>query len=145
MRRSSWPLLLLGFVCACATLAAAEPPISAIDAWVRAAPSVQMNTGAFMTLRNSSSADVAIVSVKTSAAKLAELHEMHDDNGVMRMRRTDRIVVPAKGSVTLKPGGLHVMLFQLTAPLEAGTNVTLVLTTSDGTTIDVTAPVRSLK
>lgn len=142
--RALFPTLLICLLPG-SMMAAGDPPVTAADVWVRAAPSVQMNTGAFMTLRNTSTSDVAIVSVKTSAAKVAELHEMHDDNGVMRMRKTERIVVPAKGTVTLKPGGLHVMLFQLTAPLEPGATVTLVLTASDGTTLDVVAPVRALK
>jgi hypothetical protein len=136
---------VLSFLLPFPASAAADPPVVASDAWVRAAPSVQMNTAVFMTLRNTSSADVVIVGVRTSAAKVAELHEMRDDNGVMRMRKTERMVVPANGTLTLRPGGLHVMLFQLTGPLEPGTNVTLVLTTSDGTAIDVVAPVRKLQ
>ena len=125
--------------------AADSPPLVASDAWVRAAPSVQMNTAAFMGLRNASAADVAIVGVKSPAARVAELHEMRDDNGVMRMRKVDRLVVPAQGMLRLEPGGLHVMLFQLTAPLEPGATVTLQFTLADGSTVDVTARVRALK
>ena len=125
--------------------AADQASVTVSDAWVREAGSVQMNTAAFMTIRNTSTADVAIVSVRTPAAKVAELHEMRDDGGVMRMRKVDRLVVPAQGTLTLKPGGLHVMLFQLTAPLKAGATVALEFQTADGASLTVSAPVRSLQ
>jgi copper(I)-binding protein len=128
-----------------ALAAASAPPIEVEGAWVRAAAGGQANTGAFMTFRNPSEADVAIVSVTSPSAKVAELHEMRDENGVMRMRKTDRLTVPARGTLILKPGGLHVMLFQLSGPLAPGSTVKLTFTTADGSTFDVAAEVRALR
>lgn len=141
----SFALVLVAGPVALPVAAVGSPPIVASDAWVRAAPNVQMNTAAYMRLRNTSSADVAVVGVTSPAARVAELHQMREDNGVMRMRRVDRLVVPAQGTLTLEPGGLHVMLFQLTAPLEPGATITLLLTLADGSTVNVAAQVRALK
>jgi hypothetical protein len=51
--------------------------------------------------------------------------------------------VPAQGRVALAPGGLHLMLFDLPAPLSVGTPVRLTLLLADGATVDVVAEVRT--
>ena len=122
----------------------AQTPLTARDAWVRAAPTAQMNTAAFAVLENRTDREVVIVSVASTASRVTEMHEMRDDNGIMRMRRIERLTVPPRGVVTLKPGGLHLMLMGLTAPLQAGATVTLTLTFADGSSMEVAAGVRPL-
>ena len=129
----------------CPPARSATLPLVASGVWVRAAASTQMNTAAFMTVRNTSAADVTIVSVTTPAAGVAELHEMRDEDGVMRMRKVPGITIPAHGTLTLRPGGLHIMLFRLVAPLAPGSTVPLVLSAADGRAIALTADVRSLE
>jgi copper(I)-binding protein len=68
---------------------------------------------------------------------------MAQDNGMMRMRQIRGIDVPAQGRVALAPGGLHLMLFDLPAPLSVGTPVRLTLLLADGATVDVVAEVRT--
>lgn len=121
----------------------AQPSITARDAWVREAPASRPTSAAYMTFENASAADVTIVTATTPAAKVAELHEMRDEDGRMRMRKVEKIVVPAKGSLVLKPGGLHVMLFELTGALELGKTVPFTFTLGDGTTLKVDAQVRA--
>src|SRR5690606_10830983 len=60
-------------------------------------------------------------------AETAELHTHIKDGEVMRMRPVEAIEVPAGGSVTLKPGGDHVMLMSLRAPLKEGETFPLTL------------------
>jgi copper(I)-binding protein len=50
------------------------------------------------------------------------------DTGKMGMREVEKIVVPANGSVTLEPAGLHIMLLDLAKPLVAGESYDLTLT-----------------
>jgi copper(I)-binding protein len=61
---------------------------------------------------------------------------------MMTMMPTKAIAVPAKGSVELRPGGLHVMLFGLKKPLQPGDQVNVVLKLSDGASVPVVATVR---
>jgi hypothetical protein len=122
----------------------AQSQITAKDAWVRAAPSAAMTSAAFMVLHNAAARDAAVVSARSPAARIVEIHETRDDDGIMRMRRVDALTVPARGSVTLKPGSYHLMLINLTAPLRPGTSVTVTLAFSDGSTLDVAATVRPL-
>jgi hypothetical protein len=66
------------------------------------------------------------------------------DEGVMRMRQIPQISLPSNTTVSLEPGGLHIMLFDLKAPLSPGDQVPITLTFSDGSSKAVTAEVRSV-
>lgn len=109
--------------------------------YARAVPPGQPNSAAFMTL-NSSEA-VSLIGGSSSAAKVVELHTHLHENGVMRMRRIDRIDVPANGEVMLKPGGLHVMLIGLKEQLKPEQMIDLTLNFSDGSSQSLQIPVKS--
>ncbi len=112
------------------------------EAYIYELPPVQKNSAAYLTLVNRDEADHALVGARTPVARKAELHTHINDDGVMRMRQVERIVVPAGGTTRLQPGGLHMMLFGLTRGLTAGDEVELELHFEDGTTTDVVATVR---
>jgi periplasmic copper chaperone A len=124
--------------------AAAQVAVS--DAWVRGTVAGQSATGAFMQLK--SPADTALVSAASPVAKIVEIHEMKMDAGVMKMNAIDALAIPAGKAVELKPGGYHVMLMGLAAPLKEGETVPVTLTfkAKDGKTqtVEVKAPVRAL-
>ena len=63
--------------------------------------------------------------------------------GMMTMQEVESVPVPAGGTVTFKPGGYHVMLIDLVAPLEVGQTVPLTLTFAKAGRIEVTATVRA--
>jgi len=81
----------------------------------------QPNGGAFLSLENRG-ADDKLVSADAGPAIAArtELHTMSMDGDVMRMRRVDDIALGSGKAVALQPGGYHVMLFGLKAPLKEG-------------------------
>ena len=120
--------------------------VAVTDAWVRGTVTGQKVTGAFMQLK--SPTDAALVAVTSPIAKLAEIHEMKQDGGVMRMRAVDKVALPAGKSVELKPGGYHVMLMDVTGPLQEGATVPLTLTFEDKAgrkeTVEVKARVKAL-
>ena len=101
-------------------------------------------SAAYMTLTNGGGASDTLVSASTDAAAVVELHTSEmDAEGVMRMRPlTDGLEVPADGSVTLEPGGNHIMLMDLQRDLNPGETVTLTLTFSSGKTLTVEAEIR---
>lgn len=68
-------------------------------------------TAAFMTLSNTSGVSVDLISASLKGAKKVEIHTHSHEGGVMRMRQIEKIEVPAKGQVSLAPGGLHLMIF----------------------------------
>jgi periplasmic copper chaperone A len=104
---------------------AAQAPPEVNGAWIRGTVPGQHATGAFMSI--TSTAAVALVGAETPVAQSAEVHEMSMAGNVMHMRPVARLAVPAGGRVDLKPGGYHLMLTGLKAPLKTGDRVPLKL------------------
>lgn len=102
------------------------------NAYARAVPPMATNSGAFMRLHNQTNKDIALVEAVSSVSEITELHTHINDDGVMRMRKVDKIVVPANGSVALEPGSYHVMLIELTQPLNVDDEVVTTLKFDDG-------------
>jgi periplasmic copper chaperone A len=124
--------------------AAQAATVTAKDVWVREAPAGRPTTAVFLVLTNSGTTARHVVSGATAAADTLELHEMKRDGNMMQMSPVSRITVPAGGDVTLRPGGLHLMLFGLRKPLVAGDTIRVSLTLDDGTKLEVPAEVRAM-
>jgi len=137
-------LIGLAATAASAASAPASAQVEVKSAWVRGTVGGQKTSGAYMELK--SAKDAALVGVETSAAGIAEVHEMHMDKNVMRMRAVPTLDLPAGKTVELKPGGYHVMLVDLKGPLKKGDRVPLRLRIQHKdksvTTVEVTAEVR---
>jgi copper(I)-binding protein len=132
----------LGLVFACA----AHAQVGVTEAWVRGTVPGQKATGAFMRIKASQGA--MLVGAQSPVAGVVEIHEMRRDGDVMRMRAVPRLELPAGETVELKPGGYHVMLMNLKAPLKPGdiVPIKLKLQGKDGKAeeLDVQAEVRDL-
>ncbi|HOZ58729.1 MAG TPA: copper chaperone PCu(A)C, partial [Nakamurella multipartita] len=116
--------------------------VTIADTWVRATPGTDdpSMSAAFGVLTNHTDRQLTVVSATNSASDRTELHEMAMVDGAMVMRPiSGGITIPAGGSTTLEPGGLHVMLLNLTTPIEPGDEVDLTLTLDDGSTVPFTA------
>lgn len=100
------------------------------DGWVKAADSGM--TAAFGTLKNPTNKPINVVAVSTPYSP-TQLHEvvMKDDAMVMQQKKGG-FVIPAGGSIELKPGGNHVMFMKLAKPVTAGSMVPITFVTSDG-------------
>ena len=88
--------------------------------WSHATAPGQPVGGAYLKLDNKGPAGDRLLGASTAVAERVELHSMTMDGDVMRMRALDAIDLPAGRSVALKPGGTHLMLVGLKAPLKAG-------------------------
>ncbi|MDR0457960.1 MAG: copper chaperone PCu(A)C [Burkholderiaceae bacterium] len=116
--------------------------------WVRATVPGQRGTGAFMRLTASQSC--RLMAVQTPIAGVAQVHRMTMKDGVMHMRALESALpLPAGQTVTLAPGGLHLMLMDLKQPVAAGAPVPITLTVQNQQTgargqITLDAPVRAL-
>ena len=107
-----------------------------------AAKSGTGNGAVYATLVNAGAKADALVSASTDAARAAEVHETYQDGGMVMMRQVEQVAVPAGGKVELKPGGYHLMLFDLTRELRTGQSIPLVLTFRNAGKVSVTATVR---
>ena len=113
------------------------------NAYVRATAPGQPAAGAFMKIENSGSAD-QLVSASSPAAGEVQLHQMSMEGNVMKMGQVKDIAVPANGSVDLKPGGYHIMLMNIKAPLKAGDTVPVKLKFAKAGEVEVKLPVNAV-
>ena len=97
------------------------------DAWTRPTAAGMPMGVAYLRVRNEGASDDAIVSASTPAAARVEIHQTTLADGMARMRPMREILVPAKGTVAIAPGGIHLMLVDMEAPIAVGTRVPLVL------------------
>ena len=111
------------------TAALAQAQVQVEGAWARASVQGQKATGAFMKLTAKDGAK--LVSASSPAAGVTEVHEMKMEGDVMKMRAIPALDLPAGKAVELKPGGYHVMLMDLKAPLMKDTVVPLTLVFKD--------------
>ena len=112
------------------------------DAWVREPPGGHPIAAAYMVIVNNSDAATALVSAQSSVVERVEIHSMTHEDGQMRMRQVEQVLLPAGGRVVLESGGLHLMLMGLSNPLRAGDSIDLTLRFADGSVRAVSASVR---
>jgi copper(I)-binding protein len=83
---------------------------------------------AYLSITNNGAREEVLLAARTSVAERVEFHRTTMDAGMARMRPSGSLKIAPKSTLTAEPGGLHLMLIGLTAPLVAGTYVPLVLT-----------------
>ena len=117
------------------------PTMDVIDGWVREAPPTSRVLAAYMQIINLTDGDLTVTGVTSPDFETADLHRTVVEEGVARMLPVPELTIPAGSSVTLEPGGLHLMLFDPVRPLQEGDSVTLVLHRSDAICITLSVPV----
>ena len=111
--------------------------------WARASAGPARNSAAFMTIHNAGGAD-RLISASADVSDRVELHTHEMDGDVMKMRQVEAIDVPANGMAELKPGGFHVMLIGLKAPLKEGESFPLTLTFENAGTVTLEVAVEAI-
>lgn len=121
----------------------ADDGITVQQAWARASAGAATTGVAYVTLMGGAQPD-QLVGVSTPVATTAEVHETINDNGVMKMRPVPAVSIPPRQTVTLTPGGIHVMLTGLKQRLVAGQSFPLTLTFRHAAPVTVDVQVRPL-
>ena len=137
-------LVAASLLASAASLPAWAANISVSDAWARATMPGQPVSGAYMKIQ--SDADARLISASSTAVPRVEVHEMKMDGDVMRMREVKAIDLPKGKTVSLEPGGFHIMLMNLPKPIAAGEVIPLTLVVESGgkrQTVEVKAEARS--
>lgn len=100
-------------------------------------------TALYFTIENNGSAEEQLVAVETDVARVVEIHETRNENGLMRMRPVEAVSVPADDEVAFEPGGFHVMLIDIYEELEPGDTVAVTLVFDSGERLELpTVPVQ---
>jgi len=113
--------------------------------WARATPASAPAGGGFLKITNTGTAPDRLVSASSPAADIVQVHEMKMDGSVMRMREVEKgLEIPAGGTVTLAPGGFHLMMMGLKGPLKQGTHVPVTLVFEKAGKIEIELSVAGL-
>jgi len=123
--------------------AAAE--IMVEGAWVRLPPPVADTAAGYMTIRNHGDKAVEITGIKTGIAEHPEFHSMAMHDGMMHMKKMEKVVIPAHGDISFDPGSNHLMLIGLTRAIKSGEHLMITLETSDGQSTMIHAEVRDMR
>ncbi|MGQ0486685.1 MAG: copper chaperone PCu(A)C [Hyphomicrobiales bacterium] len=116
--------------------------IAVVGAFARASAVSTAKAGtAYLTLINHGAEPDRLLSIATEAAANAQLHRTTNEDGIARMQPVESLDLPAGAMVELKPGGLHVMMTGLRAPLVEGGSLTLHLTFEKAGEVEVKVPV----
>jgi len=119
--------------------------VSVTGAWVRATASADEPSAGYLTIVNESGIPQKLTGVTTTVAQIVEMHRTTTDSvGMTQMQTVGEINVPVGGTVTLEPGGFHLMLDELHQRLAAGgPTIPLTLTFALAGPITVQADVRA--
>jgi copper(I)-binding protein len=130
---------------ACSPGATTAPPAATpvvTDAWVRPPMGADRPAAGYLTITNPGAVADALVAVTSPIAMSCEIHETSlDSSGMAGMHPIDRLEIPAGGTVSLEPGGYHLMLMDSQA-MTVGSTVELRLEFEKAGTVVVQAEVR---
>ncbi len=116
--------------------------IKVSHAWVRAMPPGSVMTAAYLRLQNTSDRPVKVISVNSPQANDCSIHKTVIEKGFNRMREVKYLSIPAHQSVSLSPGGLHIMIMGMNKPLKKGTLFPIVLKYDNGSLQHVNALIK---
>lgn len=119
-------LIALGSIGVATVGSAADsaPWIVVKDPWLRATPNGAKVAGGYVTITNTGTTADTLVAASIAAAPAGEIHTMSMENGVMHMGRLENgLTIEPGATVTLRPGGDHLMFMNPTAPIKEGVSV----------------------
>ncbi len=122
-------------------LVMAEAALDIVDPWSPEAPPGRMMAG-FMDLHNPTDTPIVLVDARSPQFGHVEIHTMIMEDGVMRMRRLDELVVEPGTTVTLEPGGLHLMFIEPLEQFSLGDAIAVELIDDQGRLFPLQAEVR---
>lgn len=102
------------------------------DITVPEAPPTAAVMAAYMQIKNNTSEDKTINQVNSPQFKRVEIHKMNMANGMMNMKKLDRLTIKAQQAIVLESGGIHVMLIKPLRPLKHNDPVTLTFKFASG-------------
>jgi hypothetical protein len=132
----------LGLVLSGAVRAQDRAGLKIEGAWARASAGLARNGAAYMTIHNEGPVADRLIAASSPIAGTIELHAHLKDGDVMRMRPVVAVEIAPGEPAVLQPGGLHMMMLDLKAPLKDGESFPLTLTFEKAGKVTVSVDVR---
>ncbi|MDX1400928.1 MAG: copper chaperone PCu(A)C [Kiloniellales bacterium] len=131
-------------VSAVATAMAGKEGLHAAHAWARASAGQAQTAAAYLVIHMNADESDRLLSIHSPVAKKAELHTHIEENGVMKMRPLGQVEIGPQEKRIFKPGGDHVMLIGLHAPLREGESFPLTLVFENAGEIEIEVSIKSV-
>ena len=138
-------LLWLLWSFAVSTSAIASKPLEFSNAYIAAAPPGAHVMAAYMSINNPTRQERSIASISSNDFASVEIHRSIIKNDQARMEAIDQLTIPARSQLTLRPGGLHLMLIEPQKPLLVGESVILKLLETNGSEHHLLVKVRNME
>lgn len=141
MRRVSHRVFLVAVGLAVMLLAGAvfSQDVTVSDGWIQLPPEGASTARAFVQVKNPTMYDIYLVSADSDVAGKVEFRRATEDEA----QTLPEITVPAYGSVSMGPAGVHLELLDLKRALSEDENISLTLTTDGSLKLEVQAVVRT--
>ncbi|MEP4377846.1 MAG: copper chaperone PCu(A)C [Alphaproteobacteria bacterium] len=111
--------------------------------WSRATAPSQKVGAVFMTIKTKGNNTDRLIGARSPDAETVQIHNHTMVDGVMRMRPVDGVTIPAEGEAVLEPGGFHIMLIGLKAPLFEETVIPLTLEFENAGKVEIEAVIEA--
>ena len=112
------------------------------NGWIRATPPNAKMGAAYLTVMNHQDRADALIGASSPLAEAVEIHNVKEENGMLKMYPVDSLEISAKGTATLKPGGYHIMLINLKQAPKLGESYTMTLQFQQAPDLIVELPVQ---
>lgn len=139
--------------CAIALLACGSMPalaqkagtIEILRPWARASAPTQTTGAGYLSIRNAGARDDKLLSIRTQAAGMTEIHRVTNTGNMVKMGPVDGLAIPKGQTVTFSPGGsYHIMFMHIKAPFKQGDNIDATLDFAQAGKVDVKFVVQPL-
>lgn len=132
------PLVVAAMLVSCPK---AAPEIRVEKPWVR----LLLDQGAgYMVIYNDGDLVDRLVGAHSETVASISLHETRQEGEIMRMRKVERLEIPGRGQVELRPKSYHLMLSGVPRGLKPGQKLRLVLEFEVSGSVTVEAEVRPI-
>jgi len=118
-----------------------QPAFEATNAFIYAPLTPAQGAGYFV-LHNRTPEPDTLLAVTVDWARATTIHQTSESDGMVRMSHLSHVAVPAMDSLTLAPGGIHLMFMDLSRMPVAGDTVQIQLHLQRGGVVAVRAAVR---
>lgn len=126
--RAAVRCLILAWAVAAAWLAAGcGQDIAVLEPWIKEPVPGKAMAAGYLKVENRGSGEEVLLGIECADAAAVEMHEMFHEGDTMKMRKMEQWTIPGQGSLTLAPGGRHLMFLGLRRPLKEGDTVQLTL------------------
>ncbi len=111
--------------------------------WSRATAPSQKVGAVFMSIKTNGNNEDRLIGAESPDAETVQIHGHTMVNDVMRMRPVDGVDIPGTGEAVLAPGGFHIMLIDLKAPLFEETVIPLTLVFEKAGKVEIEAVIEA--